>query len=319
MRFVVSYAVMNKVAFGRTGLEVSVLGFGSAPVGFLETDRRRVAQMLNLLLDSGVNVMDTGECYAGAEEMIGEAIGHRRDEYVLVTKCGHTVDGVNGAEWSAELIAQTVERSLRRLRTDRLDAVVLHGCSLETLKRGEALGALVAARRAGQVRFVGYSGDNEEAAHAAALSEVSVIETSVSICDQANIELVLPLAQRRQLGVIAKRPLANSAWRPRHELRGFYGRYAEPYAERLRRMGLKPAELGFDGPPEAAWPEIALRFTISVTGVHTAIVGTTSEQHVRANLAAAEKGPLPVAVCEKIREAFRRAQASAGEAWTGLG
>ena len=81
----------NRV-FGTTGLQVSPLGFGGAPIGYLATEQQQVARILNLLLDAGVNVIDTAECYPGSESLIGQAVGHRRKEFVLVTKCGHQAE-----------------------------------------------------------------------------------------------------------------------------------------------------------------------------------------------------------------------------------
>src|SRR5687768_17160831 len=130
---------MKKVAFGRTGLQVSPLGFGSAPIGFLKTEQERVAAILNTLLDQGVNLIDTAAMYRGSEELIANAVGHRRGEFVLVSKCGTEVPHVTGKAWSAENIRNTVDAALRRLKTDRIDVMLLHSCDLETLKRGEAL------------------------------------------------------------------------------------------------------------------------------------------------------------------------------------
>ncbi len=143
---------MELRGFGKTGIEVSALGFGGAPVGYLETDRQQVSDILNTLLDRGVNLIDTAASYGSSEEAIGEAIGHRRDDYVLVSKCGQAFGDIEGEAWSASAIEQTVERALRRLKTDYIDVVLLHSCDLETLKKGEALGALVKARDAGKVR-----------------------------------------------------------------------------------------------------------------------------------------------------------------------
>src|SRR5215210_2916911 len=157
---------MKQSTFGKTGFSVSALGFGAAPIGFLETEQQRVSAMLNMLLDRGMNLIDTAAMYEGSEELIGKAVGHRRDEFVLVTKCGTKVEGVEGAEWSEQLITQTVDRALRRLKTDRIDVMLLHTCDKSVLEKGEALGALVAAREAGKIRFVGYSGDNEAVAYA---------------------------------------------------------------------------------------------------------------------------------------------------------
>jgi len=306
---------MRKVRFGRTGLEVSVLGFGAAPIGYLDTERERVARILNLLLDAGVNLIDTASNYPGAEDAIADTVGHRRGEYILVSKCGPKLSDLNEPAWSSELITKTVDRSLRRLRTDRLDVMLLHSCDLKTLKRGEALGALARARDAGKVRFVGYSGDNEAAAYAAGLPDVAVLEISVNLADQLNIDTVLPKAVTGDVGVLAKRPVANAAWKDLDEQPDMYRSYAKTYTDRLAKMRLQPGELGFKGPRDQVWPELALRFTLSQPAVHCAIIGTTNPENARANIAAAEKGPLPAEVVRKIREAFRRA--GPGRAWAG--
>jgi aryl-alcohol dehydrogenase-like predicted oxidoreductase len=305
--------MMEKRRFGRTGLQVSVLGFGGAPVGFLKTDRERVAAILNMLLDAGVNLIDTAVSYEGSEELIAETIGRRRVQFVLVSKAGGRVPGTSdGVEWSAEQISASVDRSLKRLRTDRVDVILLHSCPLEILQRGEALGALAKARDAGKIRFAGYSGDNEAAAYAASLADVAVIETSINITDQANIDKVLPIAAKHDVGVIAKRPIANAAWKTREQQPGMYAEYAAPYSERLQKMGLQPSDLGFDAD---AWPEIALRFTLSQQ-VQTAIIGTTNPANARVNIDAASKGKLSAEVVKKIRAAFKHADPVG--AWHGL-
>jgi aryl-alcohol dehydrogenase-like predicted oxidoreductase len=298
---------MRKVPFGRSGLEVSVLGFGAAPIGYLDTERARVARILNFMLDAGVNLLDTASNYPGAEEAIADTVGHRRGEYVLVSKCGPKLPDLDERAWSPELIAKTVDRSLRQLRTDRLDVMLLHSCDLKTLQKGEAVDALVRAREAGKVRFVGYSGDNDAAEYAAGLPDVAVIETSVNLVDQINIDGILPKAVAKGVGVLAKRPVANAAWKDLDQQPGMYKGYAKTYTERMSKMRLDPGALGISGPPDRAWPELALRFTLSQPGVHCAIIGTTNPDNAKANLAAAEKGPLPPDAVRKIREAFRRA------------
>src|SRR5687768_18389225 len=121
---------MNTTTFGRTGLKVSVLGFGAAPIGFLKTEQDRVASMLNRMLDRGVNVIDTAAMYEGSEELIGNAVGHRRKDYVLISKCGTKMSDIAAPTWSAELVSKTVDRALKRLKTDVLDVMLLHSCDL---------------------------------------------------------------------------------------------------------------------------------------------------------------------------------------------
>jgi aryl-alcohol dehydrogenase-like predicted oxidoreductase len=307
---------MEKRRFGRTGFDVSPLGFGSAPIGFLDTDRQRVATILNLLLDEGVNLIDTAASYPGSEEGIAATVGHRRGEFVLVSKCGSKISESSAAPWSAEVVTATVDRALKRLQTDALDVMLLHSCDLATLKKGEALGALVKARDAGKIRFAGYSGDNEAAAYAAGLPDVAVIETSISIVDQVNIDSVLPLCVKNNVGVLAKRPIANAAWRGAENRGGIYDNYVKPYVDRLRKMNLKPTEVGFADDGNDAWAELALRFTLSVPAVHTAIIGTTNPDNARANIQFTQKGALPKEAFEKIRQKFRSANANGS--WEGL-
>lgn len=308
---------VEKRTLGRTGLAVSVLGFGGAPIGYLETEQKQVASILNRLLDEGVNLIDTAASYRGSEEAIGKAIGRRREEFVLVSKCGPAFEDLSGEAWSPTVITQTVDRSLKRLQTDYIDVMLLHSCDLETLKKGDALGALIKARDAGKVRFVGYSGDNEAAQCAAGMEEIAVIQTSINICDQANIEMVLPKTLEHNVGVIAKRPLANAPWKDVADQRGLYKEYAKPYTQRLSQMQINPGDLGFKGDPADVWPEIALRFTISEPGVHSAIIGTTNPEHLAANIEAARKGRLPEQSVLKIRQAFRSAEERSGERWIG--
>ena len=144
---------------------------------------------------------------------------------------------------------------------------------------------------------------------------MAVIETSVSICDQANIDTVLPETRRNNVGVLAKRPIANAAWKDASDQRGIYVDYAKTYAERLAKMAITPADLGFPGEGGAAWSEIALRFTLSQPGVTTAIVGTTKTSNVERNFETVSKGALADNVVADLRQAFQRAEAAAGAPW----
>ena len=112
--------------------------------------------------------------------------------------------------------------------------------------------------------------------------------------------------------------MANAAWLGQGGQPGFYAAYAEPYVKRLAGMAVVPSELGFAGDAKAVWPEIALRFTLWQPGVTTAIVGTTKPANVTRNIEALAKGPLPQAAIDGLRQAFRRGEDAAGEAWPGL-
>jgi aryl-alcohol dehydrogenase-like predicted oxidoreductase len=298
---------------GKTGITVSALGFGAAPTAFLKTEADATAKLVDQLLDAGVTLIDTATSYPGSEAFIGEHLSKRRKDFTLVSKCGGSRQSdTTGEPWSAELVASSVDRALRLMKTDYIDVMLLHSCDLATLQKGDALGALVAARDAGKVKHIGYSGDNDAAGHACTLREVAVVETSINYVDQANIDLVLTPAHANKVGIIAKRPVANAAWKGSSDRAGIYVNYTKDYVRRHQSMALDISEFGFSA---AQWPEFALRFTLSFPEVSTAIVGTTNPANAMANLEHASKGPLEGAIVERVRAKFRSTTGSAS--WTG--
>ena len=154
---------MKKRRLGKTDMNVSVLGFGGSEIGYERASPETVAELLNSGLNAGLNVIDTAECYYNSEELIGEAVSHRRKEFYLFTKCGHPHGFGERADWSKSSILESIERSLRRLKTDKIDIVQLHSCSETELRKGEAIEALQTARDRGYIRYLGYSGDSHAA------------------------------------------------------------------------------------------------------------------------------------------------------------
>ena len=271
-------------------MDVTVLGFGGA--GIAGESIENIGNVLNSALDAGINVIDTAECYEGGEKSIGNAISKRRDEFFLFTKCGHP-RGIGSADWSASSILQSIERSLRRLQTDRIDLIQLHGCSEAVLKKGEAISALEKARERGWVRYLGYSGDGHPARFAVECDAFDALQTSINIADQEAISQIAPLTRARNIGLIAKRPLANFAWKTGHKP---INSYHHQYYERLRKLNFD-----FLRNDEGSIA-IALRFVLSVPGVHTAIVGTTKPERCQENARLLESRPLPQSEYNAIRE-----------------
>jgi aryl-alcohol dehydrogenase-like predicted oxidoreductase len=296
---------MERRTLGHTGMPVSILGFGGAEIGYGHAAQATVDRLLGEALDAGLNVIDTAECYLTSEALIGRAVGHRRQEVYLLTKCGHA-SGLPWPDWDPRLLVPSIERSLRRLRTDYLDVVQLHSCAADVLRRGEVVDVLQRARGAGKIRYLGYSGDGEAARYAIACGAFATLQTSLNLADQEAIEWTLPLARARGMGVLAKRPLANVAWQ--HGTRPA-DPYIQSYWERLRQLDYDFLRQGLT---EAVGT--ALRFTLSVDGVHTAIVGSTQPGRWRQNAALLAAGPLAQESFEAIRA---RWHARAGADWHG--
>ncbi len=103
---------MEKRPFGKTDMQVTVLGFGGAEIGFEKAEPDAVARLLDDALDAGLNVIDTAECYLQSEELIGEAVSSRRSDFYLFTKCGHPEKPGVG-DWRPESLLRSIERSLQ--------------------------------------------------------------------------------------------------------------------------------------------------------------------------------------------------------------
>jgi aryl-alcohol dehydrogenase-like predicted oxidoreductase len=299
---------MEKRNFGRTGMELSVLGFGGAEIGFDSVAASAVAHLLGAALDAGLNVIDTAECY-GSEGSIGEAVAHRRDDFYLFTKCGHA-GGFSEPDWDIAMLEKSIDRSLSLLKTDCVDLVQLHSCSEDLLRQGDVIAVLQRARDAGKTRFIGYSGDSKAALYAIQCGAFDSLQTSVNIADQECIDLTLPQAAKAGMGVIAKRPIANVAWKSGSNPPD--NTYHKSYWERLSKLDYPFLRPGSD----ADAVSIALRFTLAQAAVTTAIVGTTKPDRWKSNAALLDAGPLSPDQIQAIRDRWR---AVAGDDWVGQG
>lgn len=286
-------------------MNVSVLGFGGAEIGYTETPQGIVDQLLNAALDAGLNVIDTAECYRGSEVAIGNAVSHRRDDYYLFTKCGHA-SGLDMPDWDPEMLALSIDRSLERLKTDHVDLIQLHTCGEDVLRKGDVIDVIQRAKEAGKTRYIGYSGDGNDARYAVECGAFDALQTSVNIADQEAIETTLPVARRKGMGIIAKRPIANVAWREEPPA----GAYRRIYWERLNR--LKYAFLEGDIPSSVA---TALKFTLAHQ-VDVAIVGTEKPDRWKTNARSLSEGPLAPDIIAEIRSRWKEI---APPDWVGQG
>jgi aryl-alcohol dehydrogenase-like predicted oxidoreductase len=297
---------MEKRKFGKTDMEVSVLGFGGAEIGYNSNQTQAdVNLLLNSALDAGLNLIDTAAAYKTSEELIGEAVGTRRKEFYLITKCG-ALDAFTRFDWTKKGILETIETSLRALKTDYLDVAQLHSCSSEVLRQGEAIEALQRAQEKGYTRYIGYSGDNEDAKTAIELNIFDSLQTSVSIADQSPIETNITAAVEKGVGVIAKRPIANAVWRHSEKPADSYH---HEYWDRIQKL-----KYDFLGKSSEEATAMALRFTLSIPGVSTAIVGTTKPNRWQENASLAAEGNLSDEEYEEIRQRWKEV---ATEDWTG--
>ena len=297
-----------RTKLGRTGLDITRLGFGAmeirgAPRG-REVTPKQAETILNAVVDAGINYIDTSIDYGMSEEFIGRFLAHRRGEFYLATKCGCQV-GASPAPsgqrsphvFTRENIVAGVNQSLRRMKTDHLDVVQFHASpSRQTLKENGAVDALMDLQREGKVRFLGMSGVLPDLADHVGMGVFDVLQIPYSALERQN-EGWIRQAAKAGIGTVIRggvakgEPGESGVSRP------------DPWTlfERAKLRELMP---GGETPTS-----FLLRFTLSHPGMHTTIVGTMNPDHLRANVAAASRGPL---AADSYEEAKRRL-AAAGE------
>lgn len=205
---------------GRTALRVTPIGYGAFkigrnegikyPQGYALPSDGDVERLLNGVLDLGVNLIDTAPAYGTSEERIGRAIGHRRREYVLSTKVGENFEGGRSTyDFSAAAVRASVERSLRRLRTDVLDVAYIHsdGRDVWIMRQTDVVETLADLKAAGKIRAIGMSGKTVEGARAA-MEWADVLAVTLHEEDRSH-EAVVSEAAKKGVGVVVKKGLAS--------------------------------------------------------------------------------------------------------------
>ena len=285
---------------GRTGLEVTTLGFGAmelrgAPNGPAISDDD-AAVLLNTLLDEGINFIDTSIDYGRSEEVIGKAIPHRREEYVLASKCGCVPNAPQGSDHvhTAANIRAGVEHSLRTMQTDHLDVVQFHRSLTEPqFHEDGALEEVLELRAEGKVRFIGVSGTLPNLDEQIAMGVFDVFQIPYSALQREH-EDVIDRASDAGAGIIVRGGVARAVpddWEHRRN----YMVPTEVLRDRWEQARLDDL---LDGMGRTAF---LLRFTLAHPGLDTTIVGTSSLDHLEANLDAAAQGPLPDDVVAEVK------------------
>jgi len=208
---------------GKTGLNVSAIGFGSFKIGRnqgikypngydLPTDEE-CARLLNGILDLGINLIDTAPAYGIAEERLGQLLSQftsqRRDEIVLSSKVGERfIHSQSIYEFGADAVKTSVEESLRKLNTDHLDLLMIHsnGDDLHILNETDTVSAMQELKQAGKVVAIGLSGKTVAGAKAA-LEWADVLMAEFHVQDDSHRQ-VMREAHDAGLGVLVKKGLA---------------------------------------------------------------------------------------------------------------
>lgn len=296
---------MDKRQLGKTDMHVTRLGVGLSEIGS-GVSAETASEVLNTALDLGINFLDTAECYDDSEELLGRAVSHRRNEFFLATKTGHVSGDFTGKDWSANVVRDSIDRSLKRMKTDYVDLLQLHSCSVAVLEKGEVIQILQEAKQAGKTRYIGYSGDNDAAMWAVESGLFDTLQTSFNLVDQKARFGLFEKAKAKNMGIIVKRPIANGAWGAAKSPSG----YAQGYFERSQKM------LALGEIPEAPDNRIllALGFTLAHDEVDTAIVGTKTPKYIQGNVEMLKQLPISETTVAELYKRFEKL----GKSWQQL-
>lgn len=247
-------------ALGNTGMQVSALGFGSVKLGrsegvkypqaFRIPDDGEARALLNLARDLGINLLDTAPAYGNSEERLGKLLQQDRKAWIICSKVGEEfIAGQSSFDFSAQHTRESVERSLRRLKTDYIDMVLVHsdGNDLDILRQTEALQTLAELKQRGWIRAFGMSTKTVEGGLLAA-AQSDVVMVTYNLKEQADVA-VLDYCRDHGKGALIKKAFASG-----HLCDG------DAVAE-------------------------ALRMIFAHAGACSAMVGTINPEHLRFNVA----------------------------------
>ena len=295
---------MIKKELGRTGLQVTQLGYGSMGLRGPRTWGVRVVSdseanvFLNAVLDAGINFIDTAPDYGVSEERIGQFIASRRSEYILATKCGCDYQQHDDHlevihTWTRDVLLRNLETSLERMQTDCIDLMQFHGGDAETIKCAGLVETLLEFKAQGLIRFIGSSNSIPNLQGMIELDVFDTFQIPYSCLAPSHHDLITAAADTGA-GIIIRGGIAHGG----------------PDAE-IQRPALNDAwtAAGLDDllSEEMNRAELILRYTLSHPHCHTTIVGTCNHDHLAENVRTLDKGPLPADVYQEVTNRVRTA------------
>ena len=287
--------------FGGTGLIVSDVALGTVEIGLdyglpgatrgKRPEESEAIRFLGGALDLGVTFIDTARVYGNSEELIGRALGHRRSEYVLATKLTPLGAADLNHPSLREKVRDSVQESLRNLRTDWLDVLMIHSAPIEVIQNGEELmGILRELQREGMARFLGASVYEEAGPAALRRGGFDCIQIAYNALDRAPEKDTLPLAAQTGTGIMGRSVL----------LKGVITvRYVDLPPE-LRPLKEAAAELDqLANQAGLTLPELAYRYVLGSDVV--ALCGTAHIEELEAAIRYGERGALSADLITRIR------------------
>lgn len=290
---------LAKKTLGRTGLEVTQLGYGAMEVrgrriwGGRPCTDEQAETILNAVVDSGINFIDTANDYGKSEMYIGQYLSSRRDEFYVATKCGCQMIFAGDHDetphiFTRDNIRRNIADSLMKMRTDYVDILQLHNPDVATSEANGVVDVLNELREEGVVKHIGCSSTSPHLSTYIDWGVFDVFQIPYSALERQHENLITK-AGEAGAGIIIRGGVARGE--PGAGL-GNEDRWAT-----FEKANLD--ELLEEGESRTAF---LLRFTLSHPYCHTTIVGTVNPDHLAENIAMAEKGPLPADVYEEAKK-----------------
>jgi aryl-alcohol dehydrogenase-like predicted oxidoreductase len=306
--------------FGRSGIRVSCIGYGTNMLGRKPSKERSdddectteqyYERMVQAALDEGIDLVDTADCYqeGRSEQLLGKALSGTDASVLVATKCGAI-----SRDFSAEGIRRDAEACLHRLQTGRIDLLQLHNPSFDELKDKDWSAGFDSLQREGKVRFRGVSvGTPEEGVWLVERDLVDAVQVNFNIFRPEARDRLLPLAVERGVAVLTKIPLARGLLSGKYgsetcfpegdwHRQGFVGDSANMLEKVDRLKELAQTE-------GTSLARLALRWVLCHEGVSAAIPGAKRIEHVRDNANAGTEGPLSDEVYGAVEQIVGRAE-----------
>jgi len=299
---------MKKRVLGRTDLEISELSLGGVFWGGADPEDAKSYAVVHRALELGINYIDTAPMYGNSEEVLGAALKGVRTPYYLSTKVGYLPEPFDPRDEA--LLRRSVENSLKLLRRDFIDILMIHEPDRPgqfdwwtnfDRAEGPVTELMTELKEEGKIRFTGIGGTTVyELARLAGAGFFDVVLTTFnySLLWQEARAGVVPLAKKMNLGIVLGSPLQQGALSVRYEDQISNG---APWMSPPRRAQYKALYAYVDeiGIP---LPELGLRFVLSDPNITAALTGVNSIAQLEENVRAAEKGPLPKEIRDRLQE-----------------
>ena len=310
---------------GRTDMRVSAISFGAWAIGGFwgQVDDEQSMRALHAAIDEGVNFIDTADVYGDgrSERLVARLKRERpRDQIWVATKAGRRLPQQTCEGYSRQNLTEWIDRSLQNLETDAIDLLQLHCPPPALYKQDEVFGILDDLVRAGKLRYYGVSVEQvSEALDAMQHPNVQSVQIIFNMFRLKPTERVFPEAKARQVGILARVPLASGLLTGKltkastfsHEDHRQFNRQGEMFDKGETFSGV-PYETGLAAverlrplvPPSATLAQLALRWILMFDAVTCAIPGAKNEQQARDNVAAAALPPLDERTMAAVRAVY---------------